>query len=64
MKIQEIRELATKDLVERLETEVTKLQQLKLKHAITPLENPSQIKEARRTIARMKTELRQRELNK
>ena len=30
MKIQEIRELATKDLVERLETEVTKLQQLKL----------------------------------
>ena len=54
MKIQEIRELATKDLVERLETEVTKLQQLKLNHAITPLENPSQIKEARR----------QRELNK
>ncbi len=41
MKIQEIRELATKDLVERLETEVTKLQQLKLNHAITPLENPS-----------------------
>ncbi len=39
MKIQEIRELATKDLVERLETEVTKLQQLKLNHAITPLEN-------------------------
>ena len=36
MKIQEIRELATKDLVERLETEVTKLQQLKLNHAITP----------------------------
>ena len=29
MKIQEIRELATKDLVERLETEVTKLQQLR-----------------------------------
>ena len=47
MKIQEIRELATKDLVERLETEVTKLQQLKLNHAITPLENPSQIKETR-----------------
>ena len=64
MKIQEINELATKDLAERLETEVAKLQQLKLNHAITPLENPSQIKEARRTIARMKTELRQRELNK
>jgi large subunit ribosomal protein L29 len=64
MKIQEINELATKDLAERLETEVAKLQQLKLNHAITPLENPSQIKETRRTIARIKTVLRQRELNK
>ena len=59
MKIQEIRELATKDLVERLETEVTKLQQLKLNHAITPLENPSQIKEARRTITRNLRKTRQ-----
>ena len=33
-------------------------------HAITPLENPSQIKLVRRDIARMKTELHQRELNK
>ena len=64
MKIQEINQLATKDLAERLETEVAKLQQLKLNHAITPLENPSQIKETRRTIARIKTVLRQRELNK
>jgi len=36
----------------------------KLNHAVTPMENPSQIKAARRDIARMKTELRQRELNK
>jgi large subunit ribosomal protein L29 len=43
---------------------VAKLQQMKLNHAITPLENPSQIKLVRRDIARMKTELRQRELNK
>ena len=34
-----------------------------LNHAISPLENPSQIKKLRRTIARMKTELRERELN-
>ena len=64
MKITEIRELETKDLVERLEAEVAKYQQMKLNHAITPLENPSQIKAARRDIARMKTVLRQRELNK
>lgn len=64
MKIKEIRELETKDLVERLEAEVAKYYQMKLNHAITPLENPSQIKAARRDIARMKTVLRQRELNK
>lgn len=64
MKISEVRELSTNDLKERIESEVEKLQQTKLNHAITPLENPSQIKAKRRDIARMKTELRQRELNK
>ena len=64
MKIKEVRELETKDLVERLEAEVAKYHQMILNHAITPLENPSQIKAARRDIARMKTVLRQRELNK
>ena len=64
MKIKELRELETKELAERLDAEVAKYNQMKLNHAITPLENPSQIKVARRDIARMKTELRQRELNK
>jgi large subunit ribosomal protein L29 len=64
MKIKEIKELETKDLVERIETEAAKLHEMKLNHAITPLENPSQIKATRRDIARMKTELHQRELNK
>ena len=60
----EIKKLETNELAERLEDEVTKYNQLKLNHAVSPLENPSQIKAARRDIARMKTELRQRELNK
>ena len=64
MKTKEIKELETKDLAERMEAEVAKYNQMKLNHSITPLENPSQIKAARRDIARMKTELRQRELNK
>ena len=64
MKIQEVRELETKDLEERSVTESAKLQQMKLNHTIAPLENPSLIKAARRDIARMKTELRQRQLNK
>jgi len=64
MKIKEVKELETKDLVESLETAVANYHQMKLNHAITPLENPSQIKAARRDIARMKTVLRERELNK
>ena len=64
MKTKEIKELETKELVERIETEVAKYEQMKFNHTVSPLENPSQIKATRRDIARMKTELRQRELNK
>ena len=64
MKIKEITELADKDLREKLEQSEAALKQLKLNHQISPLENPSQIKAARRDIARMKTVLRARELNK
>ena len=64
MKTKEIKELETKDLNERMEAEVAKYNQMKLNHSISPLENPSQIKAARRDIARMKTELHQRELKK
>ncbi len=64
MKIQEINELETKDLVERIEESVAKYNQMKFNHTVTPLENPSLLKAARRDIARMKTVLRQRELNK
>ena len=63
MKIAEIREMSTNDLVERLQAEEVNYQQLVLNHSISPLDNPSQIRQLRRTIARMKTELRQRELN-
>ncbi|KGF45266.1 50S ribosomal protein L29 [Prevotella bivia DNF00320] len=64
MKIKEVKELETKDLVEKLENAEIALDKMKLNHQVTPLEDPSQIKVARRDIARMKTELRQRELNK
>jgi len=63
MKIAEIREINTKELVERIEAEVASYNQMVLNHSISPLDNPAQIKQLRRTIARMKSELRQRELN-
>lgn len=64
MKIAEIREIATNELAERIEAEVANYNQMVLNHSISPLDNPAQIKQLRRTIARMKAELRQRELNK
>ncbi|MBE6263996.1 MAG: 50S ribosomal protein L29 [Prevotella sp.] len=64
MKINEVKELDAQALAEKLEAAKAQLQQMKLNHTIAPLENPSQIKAVRRDIARMETELRQRELNK
>jgi len=64
MKSKEVRELDTKALTEKLGNAQEHLKQIKLNHSISPLENPSEIKSTRRDIARMKTELRQRELNK
>ena len=64
MKIAEIREIATNELAESIEAEVANYNQMVLNHSISPLDNPAQIKKLRRTIARMKAELHQRELNK
>ena len=64
MKTSEIKGLSTAELAEKIDTEVANYQQLLLNHAVSPLENPSQIKQLRRTIARLKTALRQRELSK
>jgi len=63
MKTREVKELTTKEIQERLEAENEHLSRLKLNHAISPLDNPQQIKVVRRTIARFATELRQREIN-
>ena len=59
----EIKELSTKELTERLEAAVVALNQLEINHSISPLDNPAKITQDRKMIARMKTELRSRELN-
>ncbi|MDR0973388.1 MAG: 50S ribosomal protein L29 [Prevotellaceae bacterium] len=63
MKRTEIKEMTTADLAERIGTEVANYRQMLLNHAISPVSNPAKIKDLRRTIARMKTEQRERELN-
>ena len=63
MKSSEIRELSNQELLERIDNEKTALVRMKLNHAISPLENPQKIKESRKTIARLMTEKRKREMN-
>jgi large subunit ribosomal protein L29 len=58
MKNQEIRSLSTDELKERLASERETLVKMKFAHEITPLENPTKIRQTRRLIAKMETELR------
>ncbi len=63
MKKQEaIREMSTADLNDRLEQAREQLVKMRLNHAVSPLDNPNQIRETRKNIARYLTELRRREL--
>ncbi len=62
MKQNVINEMSTGELHERLDEERKQLRKLKMNHAVSPLENPMKIKDYRRTVARILTELRKREL--
>jgi large subunit ribosomal protein L29 len=63
MKKEEIKELTTQELAERLAEMEKAYLQLKVNHAVSPLDSPAKITADRKMIARVKTELRQRELN-
>ena len=62
MKQVDIKDLSVDDLTEKLQEQTDVLSKLKLSHAVSPIENPMQIKDVRRTVARLQTELRKREL--
>ena len=64
MKTAEIKELQDNEIREKIAVEKASLAQMKMNHAVSPLENTSKIAEARKNIARLMTELRQIELNK
>ena len=59
MKIKEIRELTTEELLNKIE----ELFNLRFANATGNLEKPSRIKEIRKTIARIKMVIREREIN-
>lgn len=63
MKKEEIKEMTTADLKERLEQMEKDYRQMVINHSVSPLDNPAQITHDRKMIARVKTELRWREIN-
>jgi len=60
MKKQVLTDMPDNELKELLANEREKLIKLKMSHAVSPLENPLQIKFARKTIARVMTEISKR----
>ncbi len=62
MKKEEIKELSVQELRARIEVAEKAYRELKVAHAISPVDNPSKITKDRKEIARLKTVLRQKEL--
>jgi len=60
MKAQVLADMPENELQDLLATEREKLIKMKMSHAVSPMENPLQIKFARKTIARIMTELSKR----
>lgn len=62
MKMIEIKDLTDKQLREKIAEEDLNLTKMRLSHHVSSLENPMKIGATRKTIARLKTEMRKREL--
>ena len=62
MKQAVIKQMTTDELLGKLTKEKSALAKLNLAHAVSPIENPSQIRETKKTVARILTEVRKREL--
>lgn len=63
MKASEIKELSTQEIKERIDDYKKVLTRMRLNHAVSPLDNPNKLGETKKDIARLKTELKAREIN-
>ncbi len=63
MKAKEIADLTTDEIKEKIGIESEAFNKMRLNHAVAAFENPIQLRHKRREIARLKTELRKRELS-
>ncbi len=62
MKVNELRKLSSEELTSKITESKKELFELRLKQSTGSLDKPSKIRELRKNVARMKTILREREL--
>ncbi len=59
----ELKDLTVQELQDKLQEERSGLTKLRFNHTVSPVESPVQLRNKRKQVARLLTELRQRELN-
>lgn len=64
MKAKEIKDLTTAEVKEKIDIEVENYSKMQMNHTVAAFENPMQLRFKRREIARLRTEMRKRELAK
>lgn len=59
---QELKDLTPLELQDKLEGEREALTKLRFNHAVSPVESPAQLRSTRKSVARIATEMRRREI--
>ena len=64
LKTSDIKVLTVAELKERIGTEKEALRKMQFAHQVTAIENPMKLRESRKLVARLFTELRAKEIQK
>ena len=56
-----LKEMSETDIKSKIEEDKLRIKKLKFAHAVSPLENPMSIRDVRKDLARLKTELRSKQ---
>lgn len=60
--VKSLKEMSEADLKSKIEEDELRIKKLKFAHAVSPLENPMSIRGVRKDLARLKTELKNKQL--
>jgi large subunit ribosomal protein L29 len=64
LKHSDIKALSVAELTDKISAEKEALRKMQFAHQVTAIENPMKLRESRRLVARLATELRAKELKK